>query len=468
MNTNSYFSTKWWLNSLIVFFILSNGSIMIANHVPSGFSQALNANLKNLSNNLGNSTDPQIALYQNNVYVIWTDQSTGNGDIYFKRSIDNGNTFGSIENLSNNPGNSTSPIITVSQSAVYIIWTDQSTGNGDIYFKRSIDNGTTFGSVNNLSNNTGSSSSPQIAASGSNLYTIWVDTSSGSSEIYYRQSLDQGSEFTGIKILSKTRSVDGEHASAPKIYASGNNVYATWQDRILQNNEVFFRSSLDAGSKFTGIKNLSRNNTGDSISPRLAAIANNVFVGWSDTSSGKSEIFLRASTDGGNRFGGLKNVSWSPGSSYDPEMALVGNNLYILWEDNSQDDPTFALTFRSSYNAGQNFADKQNLARYIGESSDYGQIVAEADRVYIVWSENPRYIYPPQYEIFFKMSRDNGTHFDDGINLSNNEVNSIDPHIAVSSIKKSDNGNNNTVFVVWSDNFRGNSDIHFTMLDNLP
>lgn len=115
MNIHSFF-LKWLLNFLIVFFfILSTGSIAIVNHLPSGYSQSLDTTSTNLSNNSGNSTDPQIALYQNDVYVIWSDDSGGNGDIYFKRSTDNGTTFGSIENLSNNLGNSTSPLITVYQ-----------------------------------------------------------------------------------------------------------------------------------------------------------------------------------------------------------------------------------------------------------------------------------------------------------------------------------------------------------------
>ena len=56
----------------------------------------------------------------------------------------------------------------------------------------------------------------------------------------------------------------------PKIVTSGNNVFVAWQDKVLGGNEIFFRASNDGGNKFTGIKNLSRNNTGDSISPVLA------------------------------------------------------------------------------------------------------------------------------------------------------------------------------------------------------
>jgi hypothetical protein len=341
---------------------------------------------------------------------------------------------------------------------VYIVWSDDSTGNGDIYFKRSVDNGTTFDSTNNISkNNTGTSSTPQVATNSGNVYIIWTDTTSGNNEINYRQSVDGGAKFAGIRELSKTRSIDGESARFPQIVTAGNNVYVAWQDRVKGGNEIFLRASADLGSKFTGIKNLSRNNTGDSISPRIAAIANNVFVGWSDTSPGKSEILLRSSIDSGNTFRGIKNVSWSIGNSYDPQLAVSRSNLYALWEDDSQEGLTFDLTFRGSSDGGQKFNDKQNLARYIGESSDYGQLTTTENNVYVVWSESPQYSYPAKHEVFIKASRDNGTNFGDGVNLSNSEGNSIDPDIAVSEDQRN-------VFVVWSDSSTENSEISLVRL----
>src|SRR5918992_1343131 len=73
-------------------FLSIANSLLVANAQPSADSQ-------NLSDNPGNSTDAQIAVHQNNVYVVWSDATSGNGDIYFKRSIDNGTSFGTTENL---------------------------------------------------------------------------------------------------------------------------------------------------------------------------------------------------------------------------------------------------------------------------------------------------------------------------------------------------------------------------------
>src|SRR5215207_9578868 len=92
-------------------------------------------------------------------------------------------TTSNSQNLSNNPGYSTDAQIAINQNNVYVVWSDATTGNGDIYFKRSVDNGTSFGSTENLSNNnTGSSSFPQISTVGSNVYVAWIDTTPGDNE----------------------------------------------------------------------------------------------------------------------------------------------------------------------------------------------------------------------------------------------------------------------------------------------
>ena len=47
------------------------------------------------------SKDPQVAIYDKNIHVVWEDNSTGNSEIYYTKSIDGGNSFGEPINLSN-------------------------------------------------------------------------------------------------------------------------------------------------------------------------------------------------------------------------------------------------------------------------------------------------------------------------------------------------------------------------------
>ena len=81
-------------------------------------------------------------------------------------------TFRGTKNLSNNDGDSTNPLVEATGNIVYVVWTDESKGNGDILFKRSTDGGKSFDKTINLSNNNGESSEPRIAKSGNNLYVV--------------------------------------------------------------------------------------------------------------------------------------------------------------------------------------------------------------------------------------------------------------------------------------------------------
>jgi hypothetical protein len=370
-------------------------------------------------------------------------------------------TSSSPQNLSISLGNSTDAQIAVNQNYVYVLWSDDTTGNGDIYFRRSVDNGTSFRTTENLSvNSTALSSRPQIFAVGSNVYLAWTEPAAGNNEIFFRHSNDNGVSFGGGRPISKTPSVDGEYALFPRIASIGSNVYVVWQDKVSENYEIFLRESNDGGGRFSGIKNLSRNNTGDSVSPSIASLGNNVYVVWTDYNPGKSEIFLRASNDNASTFGGIKNISWSNGNSYDPKIALGGNSfVYVSWEDSSFREFTFDLIFRASDNSADTFQNKVNIGRYVGEIADHSQIAGSGNNVFVVWSEAPRYSYPPIYKIFLEVSRDSGKRFDDAINLSTGRGSSIEPKIAVSQ-------QNKTVFVVWSEINNGNSEIQLVKLEN--
>jgi hypothetical protein len=97
--------------------------------------------------------------------------------------------------------------IATSGSNVYLVWSSNQTGNWEISFRASSDNGKIFGQKINLSNDTSDSTDPQIAASGSNVYITWwntVDKKSAVREPVMRVSNDNGKSFgETIKLSAK-------------------------------------------------------------------------------------------------------------------------------------------------------------------------------------------------------------------------------------------------------------------------
>ena len=101
---------------------------------------------------------------------------------------------------------STSRIVTggtiaVSGSNVYAAWWNNKTGDFEVMFRASADNGHTFGPKINLSNSPGvASTDAQIAAEGKNGYVIWWERSGNTAEPFLRISYDNGNTF-GQKIM---------------------------------------------------------------------------------------------------------------------------------------------------------------------------------------------------------------------------------------------------------------------------
>jgi hypothetical protein len=81
-----------------------------------------------------------------------------------------------VFNISNNTSHSEEPQIVKSGNNIYVLWIDYSSGSRDIYFKKSSDNGCTFNRTINLGIGEGSSLDPKMAIPGDHIYIIWEQT----------------------------------------------------------------------------------------------------------------------------------------------------------------------------------------------------------------------------------------------------------------------------------------------------
>ena len=98
-------------------------------------------------------------------------------NIFFAFSTDNGQTFSAPHNISNNT-QAGGPQISSSGNNVYVVWTDKYllTGGNDIFFAFSTDNGQTFHTPDNLSEEYWKILKPQISSSGNNVYVVWEES----------------------------------------------------------------------------------------------------------------------------------------------------------------------------------------------------------------------------------------------------------------------------------------------------
>jgi len=101
------------------------------------------------------------------------------------------------------------PIATSGDNA-YITWWSNKTGNEEVMFRASTDNGATFGDKINLSNTTeADSDDAEIAASGDNVYVSWWERNETSDTPVARVSNDNGATF-GPMLMLATNGTIGE------------------------------------------------------------------------------------------------------------------------------------------------------------------------------------------------------------------------------------------------------------------
>jgi hypothetical protein len=163
--------------------------------------------------------------------------------------------------------------------------------------------------------------------------------------IFFTKSSDSGESFANImKVNGKT-----SHAGESQIAASGNNVYIVWSGNSdnLVPNDLFFIKSTDSGNSFTTESALSKKS---SLNAELAVSGNNVYIIWQDfLRPNNQEILIKKSSDGGETFTGKStNISNNKGTSECPSISISQDVVYTLWEDDTPGN--HEIYFARSYN----------------------------------------------------------------------------------------------------------------------
>ncbi len=285
-------TVAWWL---VTTSHNTPHNIVAKTSINSGtFGSALSLST-NANPSLSPDSGPKTFEVGKYVYITWRD---GNSKIFFTASKDGGQTFSFVAPL-NISGTVTGdsdlyPAIAAAGNNVYVTWTNDSSACpitcSNTMFRASTNNGASFGSIMNLyTNNQITDLNPEIAASGNSVYVVWTNSTGAIPQILFRGSTNQGSSFNSIKNLSPVPLSSNQQVIA----AVGTNVYVVWVESN-SSNEVFLASSRDSGSTFGSAQDLSPTvGNGLSPMPAIGASGPNVYVAWQDDLQGAGDILFR-------------------------------------------------------------------------------------------------------------------------------------------------------------------------------
>jgi hypothetical protein len=236
---------------------------------------------------------PSIAVNGSILHIIWRDEREGNSEIYYKRSTDGGTTWSTDTRLTNDPGLSNSTSISVSGTIVHAAWRDVRNGLAGIYYKRSSDSGDTWGTDELLSNATAGQFFTSISSSLLVVHTVWSDSHTGNAEIYYKRSTDGGISWEADVPLTDDPAV----SNVPTITASSSMLHVLWSDARTGARKIYYKQSADDGSTWNTDAQISDN---ASIPERGYATVSGstLHVLFNDGRDGNQEIYYKRNPTG--------------------------------------------------------------------------------------------------------------------------------------------------------------------------
>lgn len=372
-----------------------------------GASMRISEGTANIVGNINGDGLPKrsMAVFGDNAYVTWWDDRDGDVDIWFARSTDGGKTFSANVKLSRDTSGALQLGSVLSADAagnVYVVWEDlrdDPTSGKDIYIAVSTDFGRSF-TESPLVVDPGPQGNPTVSAKGAGeVLVAWEDILSGN--VYLTRSADRGATFEPprpifdipipFSLLSMTQvaavgqsalfafqgrlnGVDtfdqiylakldnvldaamfasvikvnddtdpGTRHEDPSMIALANGtIYLVWGDSRNDvagtgRRDLFLARSADGGSTFGPNRML--NDVPGTVTPRPSVHADpagGVFVAWRDARNGNWDIFGSRSIDGGVTFGGNVRVDDDPtGQNQANPIVFIDNvfTCYAIWED---------------------------------------------------------------------------------------------------------------------------------------
>ncbi len=330
------------------------------------------------------------------IHAVWYDNRDGNNEIYYKQSMDNGTSWGIDTRLTNDIGNSLHPSISVSGLNVHVVWTDvRDSTSYEVYYKHSTDGGISWGTDTMLTNAiNGSYHYPTIASSGSNIHVVWFDWRSGDAEIYYKNSLDGGYTWSSDLGISNTAG----KSFVPVVAVSGSNVHVSWYDSTNGNWEIYYNRSNDNGLSWGASTRLT-NNTAESKWPSISVSGSIVHVAWADRRNGQFKTYYKRSTDGGTSW--LSDVALQTKKNsigYYQCLATNGLNVHIVYQG------LHDIFYRTSINNGASWGTELALTTN-NSASTYPSIAVSGTTLHALFQDDR----DGNLEIYYKQKLNGAT-----------------------------------------------------------
>jgi Neuraminidase (sialidase) len=288
--------------------------------------------MKKLTMNSSLVDTPQIAVNGKSVHMIWKDFRTGYPEILYKKSDDNGDTWTSDQQLTFNHSRSFDiydlKLVTY-HDTVHMVWKDYRHGSSEIYYKNSDDNGDSWEPDQRLTHDYIPSYSPCIALDQHTVYITW-DNWGDTTEIWFKRSDDNGKTWSNTTILSSEEPAKNSWITSDKVF-----IHVVWQEDHNGTWDIYYKNSGDEGRTWSHEQRLTFH-TYDCFSPKILSAADTMYVFWQEIRKNNSVFVERHSSDNGMNWSEEVFLTDENTSAYEMSPASNGHTQFLIWQYSSE------------------------------------------------------------------------------------------------------------------------------------
>jgi hypothetical protein len=359
--------------------------------------------------------------------------------LIFCLNILSAQTWSATKRLTWTAGYSRNPDIAIdSSNNIFVVYYDDSSGVMHTYFKKSLDGGLSW-------------TGKQMTFGSYPQYSVKLGVDSGDTlhmiyqgkyyEIMHRRTTNAGNTWSSVnKVTWNTSSTSPDIA-----IDSGNKLYVAWSASKSGNTEIYFKKSTDSGTTWIGLKRLTWN-AGQSTRPSIAVDSTgNIHVIWQDDTPGQWQIFYKKSTDSGSSWSSYRRMTWAISQALRPAIAKdSSDNLYLIYDTSSY------IYYKKSTNKGSSWTGSKRIT-WTKNSLSSNICIDSTDTIHICWSE---YFSPIGRDICYKQSTNGGSTWISTKRVTYGLKTGTDlPAISFDS--------NNDIHFVWDANKSGNYEIYY-------
>lgn len=314
--------------ALISFIIMMTATILLGSAQWSPVDMRLTWNDRN-------DWMPSIAQASNGkIWVVWHSPRTGNNDIFYKvYDSSQVHPWSSDQSLTTDPNADIEPsIMRAKDGKLWVVWATNRNGNYDIFYKTSSDNGTTWSSDGNLVANPNVDMYPSLMQTkNGTIWLTWSTNRTGNDDIYYKTSNDNGTSWSSDKQLTTAEEDDWD----PSIMQDSDNIiWVVW----VKNDIIFYKKSPDNGTSWYGNEALTNNGCVNWHPSIMQDSDRTIWIVWDLDTEVQSDLYYKSMVYGGTWSWETKLTTDGADDAMPSIMQAMDEYLWVVWTSSRLDN----------------------------------------------------------------------------------------------------------------------------------